>query len=291
MNVLVTGSNGQLGSEIKAISTYYKDFYFFFTDLKELDITDSSQVIHFIKKNKVDCVINCAAYTKVEESEKNPKIAEKINSEGVLNIANAIKSVNGKLIHISTDYVFDGKKFSPYNESDTTNPIGIYGKTKRNGELNILDSDIDSIIIRTSWLYSVFGNNFVKNIMKFGLKNDELEIVFDQIGTPTSAADLAKVCLEILAISKSDNISKRGKIYHFSNEGVTSWYDFAKQILEISGILCKIKPIESNQYAALVDRPPFSVLNKAKIKADFGFEIPHWSDSLKTCINKLNKNI
>ena len=290
MNILVTGSNGQLGSEIKDLVTNYKDFNFFFRDLPELNICDAEALNTFIFNQNINAVINCAAYTAVDQAEEDVEIAEQVNSIGVLNLVNALKKVNGKLIHISTDYVFDGNSFLPYQELDELNPIGIYGETKRAGELVILNSSIDALVIRTSWLYSAYGNNFVKTMLKLGHERDELEVIFDQVGTPTYASDLAKTCLDILLDKSSENISMNGKIYHYSNEGVTSWYDFAKAIMELGSIDCKVKPIETKDYPTPAKRPHFSVLNKTKIKKDFNIEIPYWRDSLDKCVEKLKSN-
>ena len=289
MNILVTGSNGQLGSEIKDIATSYKNFRFFFTDLPALDICNSNQLVVFITKNKIDTVINCAAYTAVEAAEENVVIAEQVNGAGVLNLVHALAKVKGKLIHISTDYVFDGNGFSPYQESDKTNPIGVYGKTKRNGELAVINGNIDGIVIRTSWLYSAYGTNFVKTMQRLGTERKEVDVIYDQLGTPTNASDLAKTCLDILAYSKETNINAKGNVYHYSNEGVASWYDFAKAIMELGKIECEVRPIETKDYPTAAKRPHFSVLNKAKIKNDFEIEIPYWRASLARCISKLNQ--
>jgi dTDP-4-dehydrorhamnose reductase len=287
MNILVTGSNGQLGSEIKDIVTNYKDFCFFFRDLPALDICNSKQLALFFTENSIDTVINCAAYTNVDKAEEDIEIAEKVNATGVLNLVNALEKVQGKLIHISTDYVFDGSNFLPYQESDEVNPIGVYGNTKRRGELAVINSGIDGIVIRTSWLYSAYGNNFVKTMLRFGNERDELDVIFDQVGTPTSASDLAKTCLDILTYKKDAKINSKGNIYHFSNEGVASWYDFAVAIMEFGKVDCQVKPIQTKDYPTLAKRPPFSVLNKTKIKTDFEIEIPYWRDALVACIQKL----
>ena len=287
MNILVTGSNGQLGSEIKDLVTNYKDFNFFFRDLPELNICDAEALNTFIFNQNIYAVINCAAYTAVDQAEEDVEIAEQVNSIGVLNLVNALKKVNGKLIHISTDYVFDGNHFSTYKESDPVSPVGVYGETKRAGELAVINSAIDSIVIRTSWLYSPYGNNFVKTMLRLGSEKENLGVIFDQVGTPTYARDLAKTCLEILCENSSKNISKNGNLYHYSNEGVTSWYDFAISIMELGGVNCKVKPIQTKDYPTLAKRPHFSVLNKTKIKKDFDIEIPYWRDSLKECIEKI----
>ena len=289
MNILVTGSNGQLGSEIKDLAANYKNFNFFFSDFSALDICNSNQLDVFFAENKIHTVINCAAYTAVDKAEQDAEIAEKVNSEGVLNLVNAIEKVQGKLIHISTDYVFDGNSFLPYQESDEVNPIGVYGNTKRRGELAVINSAIDGVVIRTSWLYSAYGNNFLKTMLRLGNQRDELGVIFDQVGTPTNASDLAKTCLDILAYNNQSKITKKGNIYHFSNEGVTSWYDFSVAIMALGKVDCHVKPIETKDYPTPAKRPHFSVLNKTKIKTDFEVEIPYWRDSLAVCISKLNK--
>ena len=290
MNILVTGSNGQLGSEIKDLEPNFINFNFFFMDLPELDICNSSELNLFIKDNKIKAVINCAAYTTVDKAEQDTDIAEKVNATGVLNLVNAVAKVNGKLIHISTDYVFDGNNFLPYQELDQVNPIGVYGNTKRSGELAVINSAIDAIVIRTSWLYSAYGNNFVKTMLRLGNERDELGVIFDQVGSPTNASDLAKTCLDILAYSKEANINSKGNLYHYSNEGVTSWYDFATAIMEFGSLDCKVIPIETKDYPTPAKRPHFSVLNKTKIKKDFNIQIPYWRDSLEKCIEKLKSN-
>ncbi len=290
MRVLITGSNGQLGSEIRELATKYKKLDFVFKDLPDLNICNFNLLQLFIVENNINAVINCAAYTSVDKAEQDVDIAEKVNSEGVLNLVNAVQKVQGKLIHISTDYVFDGNNFLPYKESDPVSPIGMYGKTKRAGELAVINSDIDGIVIRTSWLYSAYGNNFVKTMLRIGNDRDELGVIFDQVGTPTNASDLAKTCLDILSDKSSENISANGKIYHYSNEGVASWYDFATAIMELGSLDCKVRPIETKDYPTPAKRPHYSVLNKTKIKTDFNIEIPYWRDSLDKCIEKLKSN-
>jgi dTDP-4-dehydrorhamnose reductase len=287
MRVLITGSNGQLGSEIKELENNDKKVDLIFKDLPELDICNFKALQSFILDNNINAVINCAAYTAVDKAEEETIIAKKVNYEGVLNIVNALQAVNGKLVHISTDYIFDGNHFLPYKESDPVSPIGVYGETKRAGELAVINSDLDSIVIRTSWLYSAYGNNFVKTMLRLGNEKENLGVIFDQVGTPTYARDLAKTCLDILCGDSSVNISKNGNLYHFSNEGVTSWYDFAISIMELGGANCKVKPIQTKDYPTLAKRPQYSVLNKSKIKTDFKIEIPYWRDSLKDCIEKI----
>ena len=290
MKVLITGSNGQLGSEIKELASEYENLECIFKDLPELDICDTETLTTIITDQHINAVINCAGYTAVDKAEEEALIDQKVNSEGVLNLANALKKVDGKLIHISTDYVFDGNHSQPYKESDPVSPIGVYGQTKRAGELAVLNSSIDAIVIRTSWLYSVYGNNFVKTMLRLGNEKKSIQVVSDQKGTPTFAKDLAKTCLDILSDAGSTNISKKGSLYHYSNEGVTSWYDFATAIMEISNIDCKVIPIETKDYPTQARRPMYSVLDKSKIKSDFKVTIPHWRDSLANCIKKINHN-
>jgi dTDP-4-dehydrorhamnose reductase len=287
MKVLITGSNGQLGSEIRELAANYSKLDLVFRNSHELDICSFEALQDFIIDHKINVVINCAAYTAVDKAEEDTEIAERVNSMGVSNLVNALEKVNGKLIHISTDYVFDGDHFLPYKELDPVSPIGVYGETKRAGELAVLKSAIDSVVIRTSWLYSSYGNNFVKTMLRLGNEKENLGVIFDQVGTPTYARDLAKTCLEILTGVNSAKISKNGNLYHYSNEGVASWYDFAISIMELGGKNCKVKPIQTKDYPTLAKRPQYSVLNKSKIKTDFKIEIPHWRDSLKDCIEKI----
>ena len=290
MKVLITGSNGQLGSEIKELASEYENLECVFKDLPELDICDAETLTTFISDQHINAVINCAGYTAVDKAEVEALIAQKVNSEGVLNLVNALKKVDGKLIHISTDYVFDGNHSQPYKESDTVSPIGVYGQTKRAGELAVLNGSIDAIVIRTSWLYSVYGDNFVKTMLRLGNEKKSIQVVSDQKGTPTFAKDLAKTCLDILSDASSTKISIKGSLYHYSNEGVTSWYDFAAATMEIGNVDCKVIPIETKDYPTQVIRPLYSVLDKSKIKSDFKVTIPHWRDSLANCIKKINHN-
>jgi dTDP-4-dehydrorhamnose reductase len=287
MRVLITGSNGQLGSEIKELATNYKKLDLIFKDLPELDICNIEALKTFILDHNINVVINCAAYTAVDKAEQDAEIAEEVNSKGVSNLVNALEKVNGKLIHISTDYVFDGNQYTPYRESDSVSPIGVYGETKREGELAVINSTLDAIVIRTSWLYSSYGNNFLKTMLRLGKQKEELGVIFDQIGTPTYARDLAKTCLEIICRGSSVNMSKNGNLYHYSNEGVASWYDFAIAIMELGNVNCKVNPIQTKDYPTLAKRPHYSVLNKSKIKTDFKIEIRYWRDSLKDCIEKI----
>ena len=287
MNVLVTGANGQLGLEIKDCQHNFKALNFFYADLPDIDICNEDAVNNFVTKNSIKAVINCAAYTAVDKAEEDAKTAKKVNTEGVFNLVKAMENVNGKIIHISTDYVFDGTKTLPYDEEDTVSPIGVYGKTKREGELAVINSSLEGIVIRTSWLYSAYGNNFVKTMMRLGKEKKKLNVIFDQIGTPTFAGDLANICLAILS-NEQNRIDKAGKVYHFSNEGVASWYDFATAVMKINKLDCEVLPIETKDYPTLAKRPHYSVLNKAKIKQNFKITIPYWRDSLEGCILKLN---
>jgi dTDP-4-dehydrorhamnose reductase len=286
MKVLVTGSNGQLGSEIRELSASYPQYEFLFTDFPELDITDSKLVLAYFQQFKPDFVINCAAYTAVDKAETDETTAMSINCLGVENLAKACKEINARFIHVSTDYVFDGSQSIPYSETDPVNPIGKYGFTKLKGEEAVLQVAPDAWIVRTSWLYSSYGANFVKTMLRLGNERSELKIVFDQVGSPTYAADLAKFIL----ISLDKPLTKGVEVFHFSNEGVASWYDFARKIMQIANLSCKVLPIKSSEYPSLVKRPNYSVLDKSKIKKALDIEIPHWEDSLTICMNKLLNN-
>jgi len=284
--ILITGSQGQLGRSIKKLEPNYKETTFVYTDVDDLDITNLESVEQFIEKEQFTDIINCAAYTAVDKAEQENDLAFRINALGPENLAKASQSHHCRFIHISTDYVFDGKNHQPYIETDTTEPPSAYGKTKLEGEKLVLKQKADSIIIRTSWLYSEFGGNFLKTMMKYGQERPELKVVFDQIGTPTYAGDLAAAILEI--IHKDGSEQHRG-IYHFSNEGVVSWYDFAKEIMEKTHIDCKITPILSSEYPLPAPRPFYSLMNKAKIKKDFNIIIPYWKDGLRECLKALQK--
>jgi dTDP-4-dehydrorhamnose reductase len=281
MNILVTGSNGQLGRSIQKIASFYPSFDFLFTDIAEVDITDSQGIEKLIVENQIKAIINCAAYTAVDKAETDRESAARINADGPFILAQIAKRFNVKLIHISTDYVFSGKSYLPLKESDPTNPIGVYGQTKLEGELAVIKSGCDSLIIRTSWLYSEFGNNFVKTMLHLGGVKSELNVIYDQIGTPTYAEDLARTILFLLQKDFSGNT-----IYHYSNEGAISWYDFADAIFDLSGISIKLNAIESFEYPTAAQRPFYSVLNKRKIKEQ-GVIVPYWRDSLINCLKNL----
>lgn len=284
--VLVTGANGQVGSELYALSSNYPDYTFTFTDRTTLDLSNLCTMEDFFEGNVFDAIINCAAYTAVDKAESEPELADTINHRFVSMLAKIAKRSNAKLIHISTDYVFNGTNHRPYVENDPTEPQGVYGKTKCDGEKAIVDvSPKNSIILRTSWVYSSFGNNFVKTMLRLAKERENLGVIFDQVGTPTYARDLARTILDILP--KIENNSP--EIYHYSNEGVTSWYDFATAIFELGGIACKVNPITTDQYPTPATRPHYSLLNKTKIKNDFAISIPYWRNSLQECLQELGE--
>ncbi|WP_295430713.1 dTDP-4-dehydrorhamnose reductase [Prevotella sp.] len=288
MNILVTGANGQLGHEMQRMAKSSNHNYIF-TDVadgyEKLDITNLEDIRETVKKNDVDIIVNCAAYTNVDKAESDYDTANLINNTAAGNLAAAMKEVGGTLIHISTDYVFQGDRNTPCQEDWTTNPLGVYGKTKLAGEKAIEATGCNHIIIRTAWLYSQWGKNFVKTMQSLTASHDTLKVVFDQVGTPTFAGDLADVIAHIINSGQTD---KTG-IYHFSNEGVCSWYDFAKLICKLSGNTCDINPCYSEEFPSPVKRPHFSVLDKKKIRDTFGIKVPYWTDSLEVCIKQLEK--
>lgn len=286
-NILITGAKGQLGNEIKELSLLYKNFRFYFTDIEELDISNPKAIDNFVSKNNIDIIINSAAYTAVDKAEEDEKMASLINSTAVLYLTNTAKKYNIPLIHISTDYVFDGNSYLPYIETDETKPLSVYGKTKLYGEKHALLYN-KSLIIRTSWLYSSFGNNFVKTIIKIS-ENPEIKVVFDQIGSPTYAKDLASAILKITEKITNNEIVEYG-IYHYSNEGVCSWFDFAQMIIKYLNKSTKIIPVRSELFPRPAHRPNYSVLDKTKIKKNFKIEIPFWLDSLYECLDKIKKD-
>ena len=289
MNILVTGATGQLGNEMRIVSKNSSDHYIF-TDVEELDILDRNAVMDCVKREKIDVIVNCAGYTNVEKAEDDENTAELLNAQAVEYLAKACKDNGATLIHISTDYVFGGNEGNtPRTETEPANPTGAYGRTKLLGERAIEKVGCKNIIIRTAWLYSEFGNNFVKTMRKLTAERDSLKVVFDQVGTPTYALDLAKV-IELF-IEKLKNANSKQSIangiYNYTNEGVTSWYDFAKEICELSGNKCDIQPCHSDEFPSKVKRPSYSVLDKTKIKKSLNISIPYWKDSLKTCIGNL----
>ncbi|WP_289006746.1 dTDP-4-dehydrorhamnose reductase [uncultured Parabacteroides sp.] len=283
--VLVTGANGQLGNSIRLLAENHPGYNFLFTDVDTLDITNPAAVRGMIKDNQVDFVLNCAAYTAVEKAEEDEALCRRINAFAVGVLGKAAHEAGAKMIHVSTDYVFSGTSYRPYVETDVTCPVSAYGRTKLAGEEILQEVCPDAVIIRTAWLYSEFGSNFVKTVLRLGKERDQLGFVFDQIGTPTYAGDLAAAILAVVTADER-NAFVPG-IYHFSNEGVCSWYDFTVKILQIAGIDCRVLPIETKDYPTKAVRPPYSVLNKKKIKTTYGITIPHWEESLRLCMEKL----
>lgn len=284
MNILVTGSNGQLGSELRELEKEFGNHKFFFTDLNELDVTNADKTIQFVKSNKIEVAINCAAFTAVDLAESHKSEVTQINVIGAKNISLACAKVNALLIHISTDYVFEGKNFKPYTENDTAGPKTTYGKSKLDGEIEVIFNAKRALIFRTSWLFSSYGNNFVKTIYEKAKKEKELKVVYDQIGSPTYAGELARVIMEIIPKVPQ---KIRTEIYNFSNEGVASWYDFAHAIVNIKKLPCSVIPVLSKEFPTEAIRPFYSVLNKSRVKKDFGITLPHWRDSLEVCLSKM----
>ena len=279
MNILVTGSNGQLGNEMRVLSVSHPQHTYFFTDVEELDITSSKAVSSFVQSNAIDLIVNCAAYTNVDKAEEDEATAMKINGEALA----VLGSQGMRVIHISTDYVFSGDEHVPCRETDPVAPRTAYGRTKYEGEKNLLAVCPEAVILRTAWLYSSFGNNFVKTMIRLGKEKEQLGVVFDQIGTPTYAADLAQAIFTVL-----ESPVWRPGIYHFTNEGVCSWYDFTIAIHSLAGITkCHVFPISSEEYVYKTPRPHYSVLDKSKFKKTFGVEIPYWVDALSRCMEKL----
>ena len=282
MNILITGCNGQLGNEMQLLEKENPQHTYFNTDVAELDITNQAAIESFVAENAIDGIVNCAAYTAVDKAEDNEALCQLLNAEAPAYLAHAMGKRGGWIIQISTDYVFDGTNHTPYTEDEDTCPNSVYGKTKLVGEVNVQKLCERSMIIRTAWLYSTFGNNFVKTMIRLGNEKPELGVIFDQIGTPTYARDLARVIMT--AINKGIVPG----IYHFSNEGVISWYDFTKAIHRIAGITsCHVRPLHTAEYPTPAARPHYSVLDKTKIKQTYSIEVPYWEESLKECIEKL----
>ena len=282
MNILITGCNGQLGNEMQLLEKENPHHTYYNTDVAELDITDQQAIEHYVDEHAIDGIVNCAAYTAVDKAEDNEALCQMLNAEAPAYLAHAVGRRGGWMIQISTDYVFDGTKHTPYVEDNDTCPNSVYGRTKLVGELNVGKLCERSMIIRTAWLYSTFGNNFVKTMLRLGREKAELGVIFDQIGTPTYARDLARVVMTAI------NQGIRPGIYHFSNEGVTSWYDFTKAIHRLAGITtCRVRPLHTAEYPTPAARPHYSVLDKTKIKQTYGIDIPHWEESLAECILQL----
>ena len=280
MVILVTGASGQLGQAIRFIASNYRECKFIFASSQDLDITNQDRVNHFFDTNKIDFCINTAAYTAVDKAESEIEKAESINFFGPKNLAIACKNNNAKLIHISTDFVFDGSSNKPYSETDATNPLGVYGKTKLEGEQAVTSIMDEYFIIRTSWVYSQFGNNFMKTMLRLASERDSLSIVSDQIGSPTNAVDLAVAIMQIVVKSEQSASNIQYGIYNFSNEGIASWYDFAKEIFRINNVVINVKPIASEAFPTPAKRPKYSLLDKSKVKNTFGIEIKTWQESL-----------
>ena len=281
-NILITGANGQLGNEMRALSVEHPEYTYFFTDVEELNICNEQAVMDYVENHQIHVVVNCAAYTAVDNAEDNVEFCTKLNADAVGYLAKAAEANRAEFIQISTDYVFDGTAHIPYQETEPTCPNSVYGRTKLEGEQNALLFCTRSMVIRTAWLYSTFGNNFVKTMIRLGKERDSLGVIFDQIGTPTYARDLARAIFAAISQGVVPGV------YHFSNEGVCSWYDFTKAIHRLAGITtCKVKPLHTEEYPTKAKRPHYSVLDKTKIKETYHIEIPYWMDSLQGCIAEL----
>ncbi|NTU58131.1 MAG: dTDP-4-dehydrorhamnose reductase [Chlorobiaceae bacterium] len=285
MNILVTGSRGQLGSELQELQPAHLGHTWFFMDLPELDITSPAQVEGFCRDHGIQAIVNCAAYTAVDRAESDAETAFRVNRDGAAVLATVAKGLDALLVQVSTDYVFDGSNSRPYREDDPARPLGVYGQSKWEGEEEIRRIAPSHIIIRTSWLYSIHGHNFMKTMLRLGSEKESIGVVFDQAGTPTWAADLAAAIVSIL--DRREPAQRYAETYHYSNEGVCSWYDVARAVMEIGGLQCRVTPIESSDYPTPARRPHFSVLNKKKIKEAWALDIPHWEESLKAMLSRL----
>ena len=282
MNILITGCNGQLGNEMQLLESQYPQYQWYNTDVQELDISNQQAIEQFVAAHEIDGIVNCAGYTAVDKAEENEELCAMLNQHAPAYLAAAVEKRGGWMVHISTDYVFDGTHHTPYVETDEPCPNSVYGRTKLAGEQEVMQHCKRSVIIRTAWLYSTFGNNFVKTMIRLGKERPELGVIFDQIGTPTYAGDLAKAIMAVVEKGIMPGI------YHFSNEGVISWYDFTKAIHRLAGITtCHVRPLHTAEYPTPANRPHYSVLDKTKIKTVYGIEIPYWEESLKDCTEKL----
>ena len=289
--IIVTGGSGQLGQSIRGLVGNDSDCQYLFPSREQLDLSDSASIDTFFEANAVDLIINCAAHTAVDQAESEPELADQINHLAVKKLAETASSRQAKLIHISTDYVFAGENFKPYVENDEVAPQGVYGLSKLRGEQAVeLLMPNNAVIIRTSWVYSEFGNNFVKTMLKLGGQRDELNVIYDQVGTPTYAGDLAKAILQLVDSEALNQTAFETAVYHYSNEGVCSWYDFAITVFELSGIDCAVQAIETKDYPTPAKRPHYSVLNKAKIKQTYAISIPYWKEALERCLSALKEN-
>ena len=289
MNILVTGSRGQLGSELRELSTRSDRHRFFFCDLPDLDITSAEHVASFCREHGIEVIINCAAYTAVDKAESDAETAFRVNRDGAAVLAACARERNALLVHISTDYVFDGRSSTPYRETDPATPLGVYGVSKWEGEEQVRRIAPSYWIIRTSWLYSIYGANFVKTMLRLGAERRELSVVADQIGTPTWATDLASAIVSM--VERYDKGTLYSATYHYSNEGVCSWYDFAQAVMELAELPCKVVAVESSQYPQIAPRPHYSVLSKSAIKQGWRLEIPHWRLSLAAMLEKLHQGV
>lgn len=287
LKILITGANGQLGNEFRTLAEKHPEHEFIFLTRNELSIADAGNVRQVLEQHRPNWVVNCAAYTAVDKAETEKDVAMAINAEAAGLLAEACAALNAKLIHISTDYVFDGSSAQPYREDAATGPINTYGITKLRGEELVLQKNPEAIIIRTSWVYSFFGNNFVKTMMRLMKERESINVVSDQVGSPTYAADLANAIMRII---EKNNAGNAKGIFHYSNEGQISWYEFAQAIKELTGSKCTVNPIPSSAYPTPAKRPQYSLLDKTRIRTAFGLEIPHWRKSLETCLNKLMQN-
>lgn len=289
-HILVTGSSGQLGQSLKAIANNYPDVMFTFAARSDLDLSDEQSIHEYFQQQTFDLIINCAAYTAVDKAESEPELVDQINHLAVKQLTDIAKHHNTKLIHISTDYVFNGQQYRPYIESDVVEPKNVYGQTKLQGEQALITTlPNNGLIIRTSWVYSKFGNNFVKTMLRLGKERESLNVIFDQVGTPTYAHDLAEAIMTIATSETFNQQTVTTEIYNYSNEGVCSWYDFANTIFELSEIDCKVTSIETKDYPTPATRPHYSVLNKTKIKHDYQIAIPYWKDALQDCLSQLTQ--
>ena len=288
--ILITGARGQLGLSFRHLAAQFPDWYFHYVDVDGLDITHRKAVFSFFKTLQPDWCINCAAYALVDKAESEPALARRVNVRGVKNLADACAAAGIPLVHFSTDYVYHGQRNLPYREADPVSPKSVYARTKLAGDRAALRANPLSMVIRTSWLYSPWGNNFLLTMLRLGAQRPELRVVFDQCGTPTYAPDLALAVLQVVQQVENNRVGRPaiGGIWHYSNEGVASWYDFAKAIFDLRNMPCQVWPIESKDFPTPVERPPFSVLNKAKIKAAFGLEIPYWREALERCLAELD---
>lgn len=286
--ILIAGANGQLGNELKSLASTYSSFEFIYSDLPEVNITDFDSLDAYVNAINPHFIINCAAYTAVDKAESDVELATKVNVLGAKNLALLSKKYHAKFFHVSTDFVFDGRSYTPYTEDSVPNPISVYGDTKLKGEEAVIEANSESIIFRTSWLYSIYGANFVKTMMRLGEERDTLSVIVDQVGTPTWAHDLAEVIMHI--ISSDNGLLEQQGVFHYSNEGVASWYDFAVEIMDINDLACQVSPILTKEYPTAAARPHFSVMDKSKVKETFGITIPHWKQSLKKCIKSFGES-